>query len=97
MEKILYVLGLIVILAGCEALTSSNDGIPRIRSQADVDAYNATVSVASNRLVCTRERVVGSNIPQFVCMTVAQRERIAEQAREDVRQLSDELQNVIGN
>ena len=38
MEKILYMLGLIVILAGCEALTSPNDGIPRIRSQADVNA-----------------------------------------------------------
>ena len=49
MEKILCALGLILVLAGCEALTSSNDGIPRIRSQADVDAYNATVSVASNR------------------------------------------------
>ena len=30
-------------------------------------------------------------------MTVAQRERLAEQAREDVRQLSNELQTVIGN
>ena len=47
MEKILCALGLIGILTGCEALTSPNDGIPRIRSQADVNAYNATVTAAS--------------------------------------------------
>ena len=62
-----------------------------------MDAYNATVSGENNKLVCTRERVIGSNIRQFVCMTVAQRERLAQQARDDVRQLSDDLQNVINN
>ncbi|MDD9888717.1 MAG: hypothetical protein OXU66_10725 [Gammaproteobacteria bacterium] len=97
MKNFLSALGLILILTSCESFQPPDDGIPRIRSQADVDAYNATVSGESNKLVCTRERVIGSNIRQFVCMTVAQRERIAEQAREDVRQLSDELQNVVGN
>ena len=29
-----------------------------------------------NRIVCTREHVVGSNRPQKVCMTVAQREEL---------------------
>ena len=29
-----------------------------------------------SRLICRRERVVGSNMPQTQCMTVAQRERV---------------------
>lgn len=31
-----------------------------------------------NRMVCTREHVVGSNRPEKVCMTVAERERIRD-------------------
>jgi len=31
-----------------------------------------------NRIVCTREHVVGSNRPEKVCMTVAERERIKD-------------------
>lgn len=33
-----------------------------------------------NRVVCTREHVVGSNRPQKVCMTVAERQRLKDQA-----------------
>ena len=33
-----------------------------------------------DRIVCTREHVVGSNRPQKVCMTVAQRQRLKDQA-----------------
>ncbi|MBI1407511.1 MAG: hypothetical protein GC145_15475 [Caulobacter sp.] len=33
-----------------------------------------------NRIVCKREHVVGSNRPQKVCMTVAQRQRLKDQA-----------------
>lgn len=35
-----------------------------------------------NRIVCLREHVVGSNRPQKVCMTVAQRQRIKDKAEE---------------
>lgn len=31
-----------------------------------------------NRIVCTREHVVGSNRPERVCMTVAERQRIKD-------------------
>ncbi|MFZ5668945.1 MAG: hypothetical protein ACOY4K_05595 [Pseudomonadota bacterium] len=34
-----------------------------------------------NRMVCTREHVVGSNRPKKVCMTVAQRDALRDQAR----------------
>ncbi len=78
---------MIVTLAGCESLYE-DDGIPRLRTQADVDAYNATVSSESEKLVCEREFLLGSNLRQFVCMTIAQRERLVEQAREDAELLS---------
>lgn len=34
-----------------------------------------------NRIVCTREHVVGSNRPQKICMTVAERDRQRELAK----------------
>lgn len=67
-------------LVGCESLYDDG-GIPRIRSQRQVDAYNATVSVEDDKLVCTRERTTTSNIPEFVCMTVGQRKRQAADAQ----------------
>ena len=64
------------------------DDIERIRSQRQADAYNATVSSEGEKLVCTRERVTGSNLPQFVCLTRDQRDRMARSAQstiEDIR------------
>lgn len=69
-------------LVGCESLYQ-DDGIQRIRTQKDVDAYNATVSTEAGKLICTREFVIGTNFREFVCLTVAQRERMQQQARED--------------
>ena len=80
----------LAILAGCENLYQ-NEGISRINSQRDVDAYNATVSAESDMLVCTREQVLGSNIREFVCLTVAQRERLRQAAVEDLEFLNQEL------
>jgi hypothetical protein len=37
-----------------------------------------------NRIVCTREHVVGSNRPQKVCMTVAERQRLKDRADRDM-------------
>ena len=81
--KILAVLCLAIPLIACESMYV-DDGIPRIRSQKDVDEYNATVSSNGEKLVCTRERVVGSNFRQYFCMTQNQRDRLATQTREDL-------------
>ncbi len=83
MKTILVVFALAATLIGCENLYD-RDRIPRIRSQQQVDAYNATVSLEREKLVCKRERPTGSALPRFVCMTVAQQERLAIQAREDI-------------
>ncbi|HIF74560.1 MAG TPA: hypothetical protein EYG31_03765 [Porticoccaceae bacterium] len=75
MKDIGLVIGLLSLLTACEASYDANDGIDRIRTQQDVDAYNATVSAADDKLVCSRESVIGSNIRQFVCLTARQREQ----------------------
>ena len=52
MLKAPILLFFLAILAGCETLYQ-NEGISRINSQRDVDAYNATGSAESDMLVCT--------------------------------------------
>ena len=37
-----------------------------------------TEARAASRMICTREKLVGSNMPSRVCMSVAQRERIRQ-------------------
>ena len=83
MQRILMSFALVAILTGCESMYQDG-GIPRINSQRDIDAYNATVTANADKLVCNRERVIGSNIRQWVCMTIAQQERLALDAREVV-------------
>jgi hypothetical protein len=38
-----------------------------------------------SRLVCRRERVLGSNMPRNVCMTMGERRRAAEDAQNSIR------------
>ena len=84
MKNILAVLILAAVLVGCESLYDTED-IPRIRSQRQVDAYNETVSSAGEKLVCSKERPLGSNISQFVCMTQNQQDSIAAQSQQAIR------------
>ncbi|MHB8912559.1 MAG: hypothetical protein ACYC42_07910 [Lysobacter sp.] len=47
-----------------------------------LESINALVSQAEdNHKVCERVKVIGSNRPQNVCMTVAQRRRLREDAQ----------------
>lgn len=94
--KLAGIVGLALVLISCEGTSSGdNDGLTRIRSQRDVDAYNATVQADSDKLVCTREAVIGSNIRQFVCLTVAQRERLAAEGRQNTDDLQQTLRQTI--
>ena len=46
MKKMIMIASLVLSVTACESLYEANDdGIPRIRSQRDVEAYNATVSL----------------------------------------------------
>ena len=97
MKRIIILLGAGLLLSGCEWWEAQYDdgaGIPEIRSQADVDAYNATVSSESEQLVCDRERVICSNIRRWVCLTQAQRDRLALEGRDAVDQINSILPNL---
>lgn len=87
MKSILLLASLVAVCA-CTPLPDSERPI---RTQSDVDRYNATVSNEGDKLVCDRERVVGSNFPKFVCMTNNQRERLARATVEDLQQLRNSL------
>ncbi len=57
------------------------------QTQTATEAPTATAPAAKpkpavdpNRIVCIREHVVGSNRPQKVCMTVAERDRMRDAA-----------------
>jgi hypothetical protein len=56
-------------------------------SPRGTDAYNATVSSAGERIICEREKVIGSNIRQLVCLTVNQRDSIARSSRETIESM----------
>lgn len=86
MFKLCALISVLVLLSACVRVS---DADRPIRSQADVERYNANVSSEGEKLVCERERVVGSNIPQFVCMTINQRERLARSASDAL----DEIRN----
>lgn len=75
--KAIFLLAAVSFVCACTPLPASERPI---RTQADVDRYNATVSSLGEQLVCEKERVVGSNLPKFVCMTYNQRERLARAA-----------------
>ena len=90
MRKIAALVVLAALITGCENMYD-DDGIPRVRTQADAAAYNATVSSESEKLVCMRESVIGTNIRQFICLTVAQREIIRVQAQAQAGALADTL------
>ncbi|MCH8137099.1 MAG: hypothetical protein IIB77_14080 [Proteobacteria bacterium] len=83
MQKAVAVICLAILLIGCENMYE-DDGIARIRNQRDVDAYNATVSSEGEKLTCSREFVIGTNFREFICMTVAQRERMRQDALDTV-------------
>ena len=83
MKKLILIALVGLLVSACESLYENNDdGIPRIRSQRDVEAYNETVSSEGEKLVCERERVIGSNIRQWVCLTIAQRDALQRQAQD---------------
>lgn len=82
--KLFLFCSVIGLLSACVPVAEGNRPI---RTPADVDRYNATVSNEGDKLVCERERVTGSNLPQFVCMTVNQRERLARDASDIIQSI----------
>lgn len=74
---------LVVFLLGACASNETYDRY-RINNQADADAYNAQVTNEAEKLICSREKIMGSIRTRFVCMTAGQR-RAAQAELVDIR------------
>ncbi len=70
-----------------------HEQVEQVNPQARNDIYNDQELInnilsqahADSRMVCRRERTTGSNRPQQVCMTVAQRREATENAKDALR------------
>lgn len=80
MRRLFVVLALNAGLAGVAPVALAREAAP---APAPTPAPAAPAKPAAddpNRVVCTREHVVGSNRPVKVCMTVAQRDALKDSA-----------------
>lgn len=65
-----------LLAAAAAAIAFSAPAIAQEAAPAPAEASKKAKKMDDpNRIVCTREHVVGSNRPQKVCMTVAERQR----------------------
>ncbi|WP_349985734.1 hypothetical protein ABRP17_012970 [Stenotrophomonas sp. WHRI 8082] len=73
-----------------------NDTVEQLNPQARTEVLNDEAVVntilgrahADSRMVCRRERATGTNRPERLCLTVAQRREATERARKDMRTLT---------
>ncbi|MDX3932897.1 MAG: hypothetical protein QHC77_13270 [Stenotrophomonas sp.] len=71
----------------------NHDSVEQTTPQAQTDILNDQAVVntilsrahADSRMVCRRERATGSNRPERVCLTVAQRRKMQEDSKEGLR------------
>ena len=71
----------------------NHDSVEQTTPQAQTDILNDQSVVntilsrahADRRMVCRRERATGSNRPERVCLTVAQRRKMQEDSKEGLR------------
>ena len=70
-------------LDGKDSISMLNES-QKVEIANALESINALVSAAEdNRKVCERVKVLGSNRPQSVCMTVGQRRLLRENAQRD--------------
>ena len=67
--------------AGSLAALSEADRAALMAQQEEVNALLETAH-GDSRMICKREKEIGSNFRRSVCMTVAQRRRMSEQAQQ---------------
>lgn len=86
MRKYMVALVTVAALAGAGPALATEPAAPSATAAPSETAASTSSAKKAggiddpNRMVCTRERVVGSNMPQKVCMTVAERDRLRDAA-----------------
>lgn len=94
-----YVLILILasMLAACAApskqSTDQLDGVSQ--GVAQIAKEEGQVSLDDDRLVCTREKHLGSNIPKRICMTKGEREKARVAAQRRLENNQDDVDRVL--
>lgn len=81
--RIISLLAISFALASC-ATELSEGRSPVIRSQAEADAYNLTITSPSEFVYCRKEEVTGTKFERTICGTVAQHEQDATLTRRSV-------------
>ncbi len=66
--RLLIAGGLLAVLAGCGSTPAGQDADPTAVAGVAIDDYD------EDRVICRRQRVVGSNVPVRVCKTESQME-----------------------
>lgn len=87
-RRVIAALGRIDALLGedGQAKLAEQDRLAMFNDQEEVNSL-LTEAREDSRLICRRERPVGSNRPQNICITVAMRREMHENARESLRNI----------
>lgn len=78
-------------LALAAACAGTPDGAGPSVAAETAPSKLAAARLDGDKMICTRERTIGTNRPQKVCMTKADRAALAEQARNDTLRRSGGL------
>ena len=78
LRRSFVITALVIILGACQ---SSDPGAQQnvLLTQADADAYNATVANESEKLICKREKIMASIRTRLVCLTASDWLAVEEQ------------------
>ena len=93
---------LAVVTAGAACLVMAACASTETTEASSATASSSLIALAKsdpNKMVCTREHVVGSNRPEKVCLTARQRLELAERSKEQldrVRSRYEEAQKAGG-
>lgn len=96
MKKILTIIFVTGILAGCQSTKTTN-----IKPAEALASENSVTEVAkadgSNVYTCRMEKIVGSKLPQRVCISKADADTMRDAAREQMRKFEENSGRVGSN
>ena len=85
----LRILAIVILLSGCATGTKVE------LTEEMVDAHNASVENKMERIICTREKEIGSHFSRKVCRTVRQIQAEREEARRTIENVQSVSQGSV--
>ena len=77
----------ILAVAACLSAAACASSEPTGGSAASNSSLAALARAEPDKMICTREHVVGSHRPEKVCLTARQRLELAERSKEQLEQV----------